>query len=176
MTEWLTLTRAVPRRRVLAVSAMMVPLAATASCGVPDPLAPPPGPSPSVRALLAAIAAEQALLGSYARVLAAYPGLAGMVHPFRAQHDEHLAQLKGRLIIPPHVTPPPPSPAPQPAHRPASARAATGLLASYERAAAAAQLGRLGAATPSLAQLLASIAASEATHAVALAALNPASG
>ena len=177
VTGWLAVPRAVPRRRVLAASAMMVPLAATASCGVPDLLAPPPGPSPSVSALLAAITAEQALLGSYARVLAAYPGLAGLVRPFRSEHDDHLAQLKGRLIIPPHVTlTPPPSPAPAPAHRPASAGAAVGLLAGFERAAAAAQLERLGAATPSLAQLLASIAASEATHAVALAAQTPAAG
>ena len=50
------------------------------------------------------------------------------------------------------------------------------MLGEAERAAAAAQLGRLATATPSLAQLLASIAASEATHAVALSALNPAAG
>ena len=95
----------------------------------------------------------------------------------RTQHDDHLAQLRGRLIIPPHVTAtPPPSPSPAPTSRPASTRAAIALLADAERGAAAAQLGRLGTATPSLAQLLASIAASEATHAVALSALTPAGG
>src|SRR5512135_881565 len=99
----------------------MMPLAATASCGVPDLLGPPPGPSPSVRTLRAAIAAEQALAAVYGHVLAAYPGLAASLRPFRAQHEEHLAQLTGRLIIPPHVTlPPPASPSPA-AGRPASA-------------------------------------------------------
>ena len=177
MTEWLAATRALSRRRVLAVSAMAVPVAATASCGVPDLLAPPPGPSPSVRTLRAAITAEQGLADAYARVTAAYPELAAMLRPFRTQHDDHLAQLRGRLIIPPHVRATPvPSPSPSPAGRPASTRAAIALLADAERGAAAAQLGRLGTATPSLAQLLASIAASEATHAVALSSLTPAGG
>ncbi len=177
MTDWLAATRALSRRRVLAVSAMAVPVAATASCGVPDLLAPPPGPSPSVRTLRAAITAEQSLVDAYAHVAAAYPELAATLRPFRMQHDDHLAQLRGRLIIPPHVTAtPPPSPSPAPASRPASTRAAIALLADAERGAAAAQLGRLGTATPSLAQLLASIAASEATHAVALSALTPAGG
>jgi hypothetical protein len=178
LTEWLAATRALSRRRVLAASAMAVPVAATASCGVPDLLAPPPGPSPSVRMLRAAITAEQSLVDAYAHVTAAYPELAAMLRPFRTQHDDHLAQLRGRLIIPPHVrTTPPPSPSPTgPVTRPASARAAITLLADAERGAAAAQLGRLGTATPSLAQLLASIAASEATHAVALSALTQAGG
>ncbi len=177
MTDWLAATRALSRRRVLAVSAMAVPVAATASCGVPDLLAPPPGPSPSVRTLRAAITAEQSLVDAYAHVAAAYPELAATLRPFRMQHDDHLAQLRGRLIIPPHVTAtPPPSPSPAPASRPASTRAAIALLADAERGAAAAQLGRLGTATPSLAQLLASIAASEATHAVALSALTPPAG
>jgi hypothetical protein len=152
----------------------MLPVAAIAACGAPDLLAPPPGPSPSVRTLRASITAEQSLVDAYQRILAAYPALAAMLHPFLSQHDEHLAQLKGRLVIPPHVKVTPlPSPS-APASPPASARAAITMLGDAERAAAAAQLGRLAAATPSLAQLLASIAASEATHATALSSLNPA--
>ena len=177
MTDWLAATRVLSRRRMLAMSAMAVPVATTASCGVPDLLAPPPGPSPSVRTLRAAITAEQSLVDAYAHVAAAYPELAATLRPFRTQHDNHLAQLRGRLIVPPHVTATaPPSPSPAPTSRPASTRAAIALLADAERGAAAAQLGRLGTATPSLAQLLASIAASEATHAVALSALTPAAG
>jgi hypothetical protein len=174
VTERRAHARAFSRRRMLTVSATMLPVAATAACGAPDLLAPPPGPSPSVRTLRASIAAEQSLVDAYHRVQAAYPALATMLHPFLSQHDEHLAQLKSRLIIPPHVTVTPiPSPSP-PAGPLASARAAVTMLGDTERAAAAAQLGRLATATPSLAQLLASIAASEATHAVALSALNPA--
>ena len=119
MTDWLAATRALSRRRVLAVSAMAVPVAATASCGVPDLLAPPPGPSPSVRTLRAAITAEQSLVDVYAHVAAAYPELAATLRPFRTQHDDHLAQPRGPRIIPLHVTAtPPPSPSPA-SHEPA---------------------------------------------------------
>ena len=176
MTERRAAARAFSRRRLLTVSAVMLSVTATAACGSPDLLAPPPGPSPSVRTLRASITAEQSLVDAYHRVLSAYPALTAMLRPFLSQHDEHLARLKSRLIIPPHVkaTPlPTPSAA---AGLPASTRAAVTMLGEAERAAAAAQLGRLATATPSLAQLLASIAASEATHAVALSALNPAAG
>jgi hypothetical protein len=174
--ERLAATRALSRRRVLAVSTMMLPLAATASCSVPDLLRPPPGLSASVRTLRASITAEQALIGTYQHVIAAYPALAAMLRPFLAQHEDHLAQLKSRLIIPPHVTAPP-LPAPSAATVPAgSARGALSLLEGAERAAATSQLERLSTAPPSQAQLYASIAASEATHAVALAALSQESG
>ena len=157
------------RRRLLAAGTLAVPLAAVASCGAPNPLAGPPGPSPEVRTLRAAIAAEQALIARYRAALAAHPGLPGSVQTFLAQHEQHLSQLKSRLVVPPHVTPSPvASPSAPASAPPASASATQGSLATAERSAAAAQLGRLASATPSLAQLLASIAASEITHAVAL--------
>ena len=121
--ERLTATRALSRRRVLAASTMMLPLAATASCGVPDLLRPPPGLSASVRTLRASITAERALIGTYQHVIAAYPALTATLRPFLAQHEDHLAQLKSRLIIPPHVTAPP-LPAPR-APRPRPGRPAT---------------------------------------------------
>ena len=130
------------RRRILAVSTMMLPVAAAASCGAPDLLAPPPGPSPSVRTLRASITAEQSLVNGYHRILAAYPALTAMLHPFLIQHDQHLAQLKSRLIIPPHVKVTPLPAPPAPARLPASARAAVTMLGDAERSAAAAQLGR----------------------------------
>jgi len=55
VTERRAAARAFSRRRLLAVSAAMLPAAATAACGSPDLLAPPPGPSPSVRTLRASI-------------------------------------------------------------------------------------------------------------------------
>jgi hypothetical protein len=174
--ERLAATRTLSRRRVLAVSTMMLPLAATASCSVPDLLRPPPGLSASVRTLRASITAEQSLIGTYQHVITAYPALAPALRPLLAQHEDHLAQLKSRLIIPPHVTAPP-LPAPTPAAAPAgSARAALSLLEGAERRAATSQLERLSTAPPSQAQLYASIAASEATHAVALAALSRTGG
>jgi hypothetical protein len=160
---------ALSRRRLLAASTLAAPLAALSSCAVPDPLAGPPGPSQDVRTLRAAISAEQALVTEYQKVLAAQPGLAASLRTFLTQHQDHLGQLKSRLIVPPHVTPSPAaSPTAAASPPPASAAAARASLAEAERKAAAAQLQRLASATPALAQLLASIAASETTHAVAL--------
>jgi hypothetical protein len=175
--DWLATARALSRRRLLAASTTMLPLLAAASCGVPDPLAGPPGPSRDVRTLRASISAEQALVEEYRKVLGAYPGLSASLRPFLTQHEDHLAQMQSRLIVPPHAaaspsaSPSASAPVPRP---PASAGAAVLLLGNAERSAAAAQVRRLAGATPSLAQLLASIAASEATHAVALSALKPA--
>ncbi len=162
------------RRRVLAAATLAAPLAAVASCAGPNPLGGPPSPSPEVRTLRAAISAEQALVGQYQRVLAAHPDLAASLRPILSQHQDHLSQLKSRLIVPPHVTPSPtasPSGSASASPPPASASAALASLGRAENAAVAAQLTRLPSATPSLAQLLASIAASEATHAAALAAM-----
>jgi hypothetical protein len=65
----------------------------------------------------------------------------------------------------PLPSPAPASPAPASAGSP---EAAVTLLVRAEQTAAAAQLSRLKGTPPALAQLLASIAASEATHAAAL--------
>ena len=179
MTDWLATARPLSRRRVLAASTVLAPLAAVASCGVPNPLAGPPGPSPDVRTLRASIAAEQSLVDVYRSVLAAHPALSASLHTFLAQHEDHLSQLRSRLIVPPHVSASPsasPSPSASASPPPASASAAITALGAAERSAAAAQLQRLGTTEPSLAQLLASIAASEATHAVALSALKPPGG
>ena len=166
MTSW----RAVSRRRMLTAVLGSSALAVTA-CGVPEALRKPPGLSASVRTLRASISAEQALVDSYHDVVRRFPQLSGRLNSFLAQHEQHLAQLRGRLVVPPHVTMSPlPSPAPA-SPGPASAgspEAAVTLLVRAEQTAAAAQLGRLKSAPPALAQLLASIAASEATHAVAL--------
>jgi hypothetical protein len=172
-----TSRRAVSRRRVLTAAVGGSAIAITASCGVPEALRKPPGLSASVRTLRASITAEQALVDSYRTVIRRYPQLSALLNSFLSQHRQHLAQLQSRLIVPPHVTMSPvPSPAetgpagpasPAPASA-SSAGAAVALLVKAEQNAAAAQLGRLSNVPPSLAQLLASIAASEATHAVAL--------
>ena len=179
MTDWLASARPLPRRRLLAVSTALAPLAAVASCGVPNPLAGPPGPAPDVRTLRASISTEQSLVDAYRRTLSAHPALSASLHMFLTQHEDHLSQLRSRLIVPPHVSASPsaspsaPAPASPP---PASASAAITALGAAERSAAAAQGQRLGTAEASLAQLLASIAASEATHAAALSALKPPGG
>jgi hypothetical protein len=179
VTDWLATARPLSRRRVLAAATALAPVTALASCGVPNPLAGPPGPSPDVRTLRASISTEESLVGAYRSLLAAFPALSGSLRVFLSQHEEHLSQLHGRLIVPPHVSvspsPSPPASAP-PSAPPASPSAAITALAAAERDAAAAQVGRLGTTEASLAQLLASIAASEATHAAVLSGLGPAGG
>jgi hypothetical protein len=82
-----------------------------------------------------------------------------------AQHQQHLTQLNARLIIPPGASPsssPSPVPSPTPSPEPISS------LRDAERASAASLTGQLSSVGPALAQLFASIAASDATHADAL--------
>ena len=115
--------------------------------------------------LRGAIITEQALIARYRSALAASPALRDTLEPLLGQHLAHLAALRSRLAGP-TGTPRPAQPGPAPAG--AGAASPLAALAGAERAAASAQLSRLGAASPSLAQLLASISASEASHAALL--------
>src|SRR6516164_11375732 len=151
------------RRQLLAASTTTLPLfLALSACAGPDPLAGPPPLSADVRALLAAVAAEQQLTFLYKRTMAVYSALAPALGTLLAEHQAHLAQLRARIIEPPGKTVPAAAPPRQPiAGTPA---AALTRLRTAEQAAITAQLRRLAGASPSLAQLYASIAASEATH------------
>ena len=157
------------RRSVLAAAVASVPLAAAGCKGV-GALGTPPTTGPDVAVLKAAIRTEQALIARYRAAMAGSPGLAGTLGPLLAQHREHLARLTSMLIEPS-------SPASTPSASPSvSAPVGTGsppaatlaVLEADENAAASAQAGRLALAPPALAQLLASIAASEASHALLL--------
>ena len=152
------------RRSVLAVAGAVVPLLAAGCKGVGG-LGTLPRPRPDVAVLRAAIGTEQALIDRYRSALAASPALKDTLDPVLDQHLAHLAALRSRLIGP-AATPRPARTSP-PA---AAGQAAIGLsaLASAEQAAAGAQVSRLATASPSLAQLLASISASEASHAALL--------
>jgi len=165
---------------VLASAAALPVLLGTASCrsedlfAGPDPLAAPPRPAPDVITLEQVIAAEHNMIQLY---LAAIGGsrAAGArgLEALLAEHRQHLAALRARLILPPGA-PASPSPAPGAASSspgaasPARGRATTAQLRAAERASAADLVQRLGTAEPALAQLLASIAASDATHVTAL--------
>jgi hypothetical protein len=159
------------RRRVLVAAAVTLPLVASGCKGV-GALGTPPKPAADVAVANDAIAMEGYLIARYGAVLAAVPGLAGELRPLLAQHHDHLARLRARLIIPragarPTASPSgKPSPGPPPV--PGTATGALAYLRDAENAAAAALLAHLDKATPSLAQLLASISASEATHALIL--------
>jgi hypothetical protein len=154
------------RRSVLAAS-LTAPLLAAAGCGAPAAATPPPGSDVAI--LRAAIAAKKNMISLYLAVRALHPELAGQLDPLLADNNAHLAELQRRLIEPAHRSAGrtggrSPSPAPGNGN-PAAALAA---LQSAERTAAAVHVGQLRTVTPSLAQLLASIAACEATHAAAL--------
>jgi hypothetical protein len=202
-----------PRRRILLASATALPiLLATAGCrssdmfSGPDPLAGRPRPAPDVVTLQAAIAAEENLISLYRAALDAGPaaarpaaaagsaaaarpaaGRSPALNPLLTQHEQHLAQLRARLIQPPGTATVPAS-AQAPASASASAQGSASAqapgsasargaapghvtiarLRAAERASAAALVRRLATVEPALAQLFASIAASDATHVTAL--------
>ena len=156
------------RRSVLAATVMAVPLVAAGCKGV-GALATPPEPGPDVALLRGAIDTEQALIARYRAAMAGSPGLAGTLGPLLAQHREHLARLRSMLIEPasPSATPRP-TPSSSATAAPGSPAATLAALESAETDAARSLAGRLALAPPALAQLLASIAASEASHALLL--------
>jgi len=165
---------------VLAASAAALPvLLATAGCrssdafAGPDPLAGPPTLSPDVVTLQAVIAAEQAMIKLYqaavnANLAATLPstGRERVLEGLLAQHRQHLGRLQARLVLP----------SGSPSERPSSATAAGAApaqvtiaqLRAAEHTSAADLVRRLVTVQPALAQLFASIAASDATHVVAL--------
>lgn len=157
------------RRAVLAASAAAVPLLVSACRGV-QVLGRPPPPAPDVRLLRAAIAAERLMISRYHVAVSsstANPAAAARLRSLASEHEQHLAALNSRLIVPPgsaESTPPAISPAASAAALPASLAGALTALAADERAAAQRLAAQLLTAPPSLAQLLASISASEATH------------
>jgi Ferritin-like domain len=175
-----------PTRRVVLAAAAALPLAAASGCGGVDVLSAPPRLSPDVALLRSAIAAEQMMVARYTNVMndARNPGgtpaagrsgspaaLAAALEPMLAEHRSHLAQLQSRLIVPAGAAPLPSERAPAGPAAPTAPGAAVAFLRAAEQAAATAMLDRLPQAPASLAQLFASISASEATHVPVLDAL-----
>ena len=162
---------------MLAASAAALPaLLATAGCrssdafAGPDPLAGRPALSPDVITLQEVIAAERAMIALYQAAVdaGARParGLAGLL----AQHQQHLSRLQASLVLPPGSASASPSASASssPSSSPSSSRVTVAQLRAAERASAADLVRRLGSVPPALAQLFASIAASDATHVAAL--------
>jgi hypothetical protein len=151
------------RRQLLAASPTTLPLfLALSACKGPAVLSGPPPVSNQTQMLLHAVTAEQNLIWIYNKAITTYSGLAPTLAPLRAEHEAHLAELRGRVIEPPGKQVPDAV-----TSRPAlgaTQRAAVSQLRAAEQAAVATLMGRLPGASPSLAQLYASIAASEATH------------
>jgi hypothetical protein len=151
----------------------------------PDPLAARPRPSADVVTLAAVIAAEENLIDLYRTAIYRDSGTADRsreLKPLLAEHQLHLAQLRARLIQPAGISTPQASPSPSaspsasaaasPAASPSASRApgrvTIARLRAAEHASAADLVQRLATVPPALAQLFASIAASDSTHVTAL--------
>jgi hypothetical protein len=141
-----------------------------------------PKPGTDVVALEHAIAAEELMVARYASVLTPLTttGVTGkhsasaakraiaIVSAVHAEHQAHLAQLRSRLVLPSRLTTARPRASPTPPPLPAGWRNILAALATAETAASDRLIGWVPVAPPALAQLMASIAASEAAHVILL--------
>ena len=151
---------ALRRRDVLRAAAAGAAGLAAAGCTAPAP-APAP-PHPDDRLVAAALTRERRLLALYDAALAARPDLAARLRALRAEHAVHLEALQ-----PPGPTA---SPTPGPTQTAASLppEAALDALLVAEERAAREHAAAARTASGGLAAVLASLAASEASHRVAL--------
>ncbi|GAC1607376.1 MAG: hypothetical protein NVS3B26_00480 [Mycobacteriales bacterium] len=140
--------------------AVLAPVAAACTASAPLPAA-PPRVDPDVALRDAAIAREHALLLLYAAQTA--PALVAI----RAEHEQHLTALGADPAA--AASPASPPSAASPASPPSAASPASlGHLVAAERSAGAAHAADALRASRSLAAVLASLAASESSHPVAL--------
>ena len=158
---------------MLAASAAALPaLLATAGCrssdafAGPDPLADRPALSPDVITLQEVITAERAMIALYQAAMNGEPASrVRVLEGLLAQHRQHLAELQARLVLPSAS----PTPVASASRSAAPRRTTIARLRTAERASATDLVRRLVSVPPALAQLFASIAASDATHVAALA-------
>ncbi|HUZ27105.1 MAG TPA: hypothetical protein VMV07_25430 [Streptosporangiaceae bacterium] len=169
-----------PTRRAVLAATAVLPLLLVAGCRGTQALGTPPQPAPDVARLRAAILAEEEMVASYQGAIrllhdgpAAGPGrgpaTSATLAALLAEHQEHLRRLRSRLVPgSPRAAGSAPPPAPKAPVLPATAPAVISYLSRAEQAASDRLLGQLPHVPASLAQLLASISASEATHVPAL--------
>jgi hypothetical protein len=170
-----------PTRRLVLAAAAAGSLTLAGCTGI-RALGPVPKPGADVVALERAIAAEELMVARYASVLSPLTGFGvtdkhsasavkramAVVSVIHAEHEAHLAQLRSRLVLPARLATSRPRQSPTPAPLPAGWRSVLAGLAAAETAASDRLIGWVPAAPPALAQLMASIAASEAAHVVLL--------
>jgi len=159
------------RRALLVASAATLPVLLTACQGIEALGAPPSAPT-DVRTLRAAIVREARLVASYTAAAtaggpsgssgsSASPDTATAIAEVLADHRQHLARLRSRLIEP---TASGSAGATAPAGAGGGANLTIGQFEQAEQAASDWLIAHLAGLPPTLAQLFASIAASEATH------------
>jgi hypothetical protein len=156
----------VSRRSLLVAASAALPVLLTGCKGV-QALGTPPPPPREIRVLRAAITAEELMVARYAaaipRLQGSNGGLLAAVRAIQTEHAAHLGQLRSRLIEPTGA------PTPSAPRAPAVAVGSSpgnllGELEQAEQSASNRLLEQLAVLPPALAQLFASIAASEATH------------
>ncbi|MEU8385360.1 hypothetical protein [Streptosporangium sp. NPDC048865] len=155
--------RSVSRRALLRGGALGVAAVTVAGCATeerPPPVAAPPDPETLL--LRELIAGKERTVALYASAASA------RLEPFRQRHEAHLAELRRRLPPAPASTPAPPAPSPTPSPSGSAGGASVRTLRDLERRAAALRTRQIKGVSPPLAQLLASIGACEAAHALAL--------
>ena len=163
---------------LLASAAALPLLLGTAGCRSsdvftgPDPLAGRPPLGQDVLTLQAVIAAEEGMIDLYRAAISGDSGKhraarARTLQALLAQHEQHLVQLKARLVVPPGASASP-SPSGRASPSPGASTVTVARLRAAEGASAADLVQRLATVPPALAQLFASIAASDATHVTAL--------
>jgi hypothetical protein len=164
-----------PTRRAMLAATAVLPLL-VAGCKGAQALGTPPLPAPDVTQLRSAIAAEQQLIARYRAVIKLSGGSQDVSATTRqllaevlAEHQDHLGRLRASLVPgSPLAAGSGPLHEPSPPALPPSAAQAAADLATAEQAASGWLLDQVGKVPPTLAQLMASIGASEATHAAAL--------
>lgn len=150
------------RRSLLGGTVLGGSLVLAAGCADPD--GPKEPPDAELATLRTAIATETALIALYDAARKAAPGLARRLRPPLHHHQSHLARLKSRVAEASPSPSPTPTPTPKPPRLPAGSAAVLNELRKAERAASEQLTGQLARVSPSLAQLLASIAACEYAH------------
>jgi len=169
-----------PSRRLVLAAAAAGSLTVAGCKGI-TALGPVPKPGRDVVRLEHAIDAEEMMVARYrsaVTALAAEIGPAGgtgksarakaEVERILAEHEAHLEQLKSRLVLPPRLATAKPRPRPSPHPLPSGRHAILAHLAAAETTASDRLIRWLADAPPALAQLMASISASEAAHVVLL--------
>ncbi|MER7129092.1 hypothetical protein [Streptosporangium saharense] len=159
--------RSVSRRSLLRGGALGVAAATVAGCaaGRPEPSHPPAAEPPDPEIMLI-----RQLIAGKERTIALYSSAGSdRLLPFRQRHEAHLTELRRRL--PRETVSASPSPSSSPSGtstakpgEPVSVRS----LRDLERESAALRPRQLDGVSPALAQLIASIGACEAAHALAL--------
>jgi hypothetical protein len=171
-----------PSRRLVLAAAAAGSLTVAGCKGI-TALGPVPKPDRDVVTLEHAINAEDMMVARYRSAVTALAAEVGPapatgagksarakteVEGILAEHEAHLAQLRSRLVLPPRLATAKPRPSPTPPPPPSGRHAILASLAAAETMASDRLIRWLAGAPPALAQLMASIAASEAAHVVLL--------